>query len=206
MIANPFLGTPQQSGWAMGFAFGFLGPNFSDSPPAVIAPELIEAFNQGRLVGQQCAIDGIELSSSCVDTAEEPVGEKLIVGGAHVFELGMALKDLSSMEHLAGGIGGLIVLFIELTIPDFTPTPDEIMPTLAAKFTETLNSMGIDSGEVFIGVGIDMAAKGCEAKLTNLFKTADQARQAVNAMNRPNSAVAHWQLNASGNLEIIEAN
>jgi hypothetical protein len=40
MIANPFLGTPQQSGWAMGFAFGFLGPNFSDSLPAVVAPAL----------------------------------------------------------------------------------------------------------------------------------------------------------------------
>jgi hypothetical protein len=58
MITNPFSGTPQEAGWAMGFAFGFMGPNFTDPPPAIIAPELIDAFNQGRLIGQQGAIDG----------------------------------------------------------------------------------------------------------------------------------------------------
>jgi hypothetical protein len=206
MITNPFLGTPQETGWGMGFAFGFTGPNFTDPPPAVIAPELIDAFNEGRLVGQQSATGGIELSSSCLDlSSERPLGEEVALVG-HVFELGMAVKDLANVKHVAGGIAGLIVLFLEIGIPDFTPTPDEIMPSLAEKFTETLNRMGIDSGEVFIGMDIDMGVTGCEVEFSNLFKTAEQARQAAAAMGRPNTAIAHWRLDASGNLEILEAN
>ena len=97
-------------------------------------------------------------------------------------------------------------MLIEVGIPPFTPTPEEMFPSLTQKFTETLNSMGIDSGELFIGMGIDMEVANCEVYLTRIFKTADQARQAVAAMGRPNTAIAHWQLNACGNLDIIEVN
>jgi hypothetical protein len=189
----------------MGFAFGFMGPTFSDSPPAVIASDLINAFNEGQLVGQQAAVDGIELSSQCIDLSEEPPVKEGLEWSGRIFELGMILKD-AYKKKVAGGIAGAIILLIELGIPPFTPTPDEMFPSLTQKFTETLNSMGLDSGELFIGMGIDMEVANCEVYLTRIFKTADQARQAVAAMGRPNTAIAHWQLNACGNLDIIEVN
>jgi hypothetical protein len=206
MITNPHAGTSTESGWAMGFAFGFMGSSFSDSPPAVIAPELIDAFSEGQLAGQQAAADGIELSSTCVDLLEEPLSKEIPEWGGHIIELGMIIKDMWKLKHVAGGVAGAIILVIELGIPPFTPTPEEMFPSLTQRFTETLDSMGIDSGELFIGMGIDMNVPNCEVQFTRVFKTADQARQAVAAMGRPNSAIAHWQLNASGNLDIIEVN
>jgi hypothetical protein len=137
--------------------------------------------------------------------SEEPPAKEDLEWGGLIFELGMIFKD-AVKKKVAGGIAGAIILLIELGIPPFTPRPDELFPSLTQKFTETLNSMGIDSGELFIGMGIDMSVTDCEVQLTRIFKTADQARQAVAAMARPNSAIAHWQLNASGNLDIIEVN
>jgi hypothetical protein len=205
MSTNPHSGTPAEAGWAMGFAFGFMGPSFSDSPPAVIAPDLIDAFNEGQLAGQQAATDGIELSSPCIDLSEEPAVKEGLEWGGRAFELGMILKD-AYKKKVAGGIAGAIILLIELGIPPFTPTPEEMFPSLTQKFTETLDSMGINSGELFIGMGVDMEVANCEVYLTRIFKNADQARQAVAAMGRPNTAIAHWQLNACGNLDVIEVN
>jgi hypothetical protein len=206
MITNPHAGTPTEPGWAMGFAFGFMGPNFTDSPPAVIAPELIDAFNEGRLVGQQAAIDGAALSSECMDASQEvPAGAEVVLIGSHVLEgLGIAVDFLS--KHIGHGVAGIAVLLFELTIPGPPPTtPEDVLPSLGQKFVDALNSMGIDSGDLFIVVGVDMQATGCELEFSRLFKTIDQARQAADAMGRPHRAIAHWQLNASGNFEIVEA-
>jgi hypothetical protein len=190
----------------MGFAFGFMGPNFTGPPPAVIAPELIDAFSEGQLGGQQAAVDGIELSSTCLDLSEEPLSKEIPEWGGHIVELGMIIKDARRLKTLSGGIAGAIMLLIELGIPPFTPTPDGIFQSLTQKFTETLNSMGIDSGELFIGMGIDMNVPNCEVQFTRIFTTSDQAQQAAAAMQRLNTAIAHWQLNASSNLDIIEVN
>jgi len=206
MITNPFSGTPQEAGWAIGFAFGFMGPNFTDPPPAIIAPELIDAFNQGRLVGQQGAIDGLSLSTECMDASREvPPGAEEVVTGSHVLEgLGIAFDFL--MKHLGHGVAGIAVLLFELTIPGPPDaTPEEVLPSLGQKFVETLNSMGIDSGDLFVAVGVDTEARGCELRFSRLFKTIDQARAAADAMGRPHRVIAHWQLNASGSFEIIEA-
>jgi putative transposase len=80
----------------MGFAFGFIGPNFTGPPPTVIAPELFDAFNQGRLTGQQGAIDGLALSTDCVDASREPPpGAEAVMRGGDVLEgLGIAFDVL----------------------------------------------------------------------------------------------------------------
>jgi hypothetical protein len=205
MLANPFVGTPQETGWAMGFAFGFMGPNFTDSPPAVIAPEFIDAFSEGRLVGQQCAIDGLAISSECLDASQEvPAGAEAVVLGSHILEgLGIAADFLA--KHIGRGVAGIAVLLFELTIPGPpSTTPEDVLPLLGQKFVEALNSMGIDSGDLFIAVGVDMQATGCELRFSRLFKTIDQARTAADGMGRPHHAIAQWQLNASGNFEIVE--
>jgi hypothetical protein len=206
MLVDPFLGTPQEGGWPMGFAFGFMGPNVTDPPPSVIAPELIDAFNQGRLAGQQAAVDGVALSSECMDASQDvPAGAEDVVIGSHLLEgLGIAADFLAS--HIGHGVAGIAVLLFELTIPGPPPTaPEDVLPALGQKFVENLNAMGIDSGDLFVAVGVDMQVTGCELKFSPLFKTIDQARNAADAMGRPHHVIAHWQLNASGSFEIVEA-
>jgi hypothetical protein len=206
MITNPHAGTPTEAGWAMGFAFGFMGPNFSDTPPAVIAPELIDAFNEGQLVGQQSAIDGVALSSDCMDASQDVgSGAEAVVHGLDVLEvIGISVDFLAS--HIGHGVAGIAVLLFELTIPGPpAPTPEDVLPSLGQKFVSALSSMGIDSGDLFVAAGVDMQAAGCEFKFSNLFKTLDQARESADAMGRPHRAIAHWQLDASGSFEIVEA-
>jgi hypothetical protein len=41
--------------------------------------------------------------------------------------------------------------------------------------------------------------------LSSAFKTLDLARQTTDAMGRSHRAIAHWQLDASGSFEIVEA-
>jgi hypothetical protein len=98
MITNPHAGTFTESGWALGFAFGFMGPRFSNAPPALIAPELIDAFNEGRLVGQQTAIDGLSLTPECMDASQEASNAaEGLVTSIHILEgLGTAVDFLAS--------------------------------------------------------------------------------------------------------------
>lgn len=89
---------------------GYLGPNFSGPPPAVIAPKLIDAFNEGRLAGQQAAIEGLAMSPECLDTSDErPAGAEGMIIGTHLLEGAGIAVDLAA-SHLAGGV----VLLIEL--------------------------------------------------------------------------------------------
>ena len=207
MIANPFAGTPQEPGWTMGFASGFMGPQLSDAPPSVIAPDLVDAFNQGRLDGQQAAIEGLVLSSSCMDATQDvPNGAETLLKGVHVVE-GIAVAGDFLLAHIAHGFAGLAVLLFELAIPGGPPpaTPEDVMPSLGRRFVDALNGMGIDSGDLFIAVGVDMQVVGCELLFSSLFKTIDQARQAADAMARPNHVIAHWRLEDSATFELVEA-
>lgn len=68
---NPHLETDIEAGWAMGFTWGFLGPAFSSALPLVIARDLVDAFNEGVLVGPQVAIDGIPIEPACLSLAQE---------------------------------------------------------------------------------------------------------------------------------------
>jgi hypothetical protein len=205
MIINPHAGTPTESGWTMGFAFGYMGPNFEVPTPSVIAPELAGAFNEGRLVGQQSAIEGLSLTSECMDVSQDvsPAGEEFVTG-IHVIEVIDALNELRT--HLSHGLVSIAVLLFELSIPGPPPvSPEELLPTLGARFVATLGAMGIADGDLFIAVGVDMETAGCEFRFSPLFKSLDQARQAADAMGRPHRVIARWRLNASGSFELIEA-
>src|SRR5262245_32396419 len=76
MLQNPFLIPPQVEGpqsrsWALGFAFGFQGPEQSTMTPADIDPEDADAFDQGVLAGQDAAINGLSLPEPCIDLNSE---------------------------------------------------------------------------------------------------------------------------------------
>src|SRR6266566_3598318 len=107
MLVNPFLTppqieSPQSRSWAMGFAFGFQGPERSTMTPADINPEDADAFDQGVLVGQDAAINGLSLATPCVDlNAEGPSGAHLAATEGP--EAGIAL--FSTIVH---GIAGAV--------------------------------------------------------------------------------------------------
>ncbi|HZO88800.1 MAG TPA: hypothetical protein VFB38_10730 [Chthonomonadaceae bacterium] len=206
MITNPYAGTPAEAGWSMGLAYGYAGPAYSDAPPAVIAPDLVDAFNEGRLVGQQYAAEGIPVSPECMDAREEVPGtvEGVITGGEIVHAVGeMVLK------HLARGVAGLVVAFIEASVSLQThyQAPENALGTLGEQFVEQLAQLGIqDSLEIYCAMGIDYQAEGCQFRFSSLFKSIDQARQAANAMGRSTWVIARWRTDACGSLELVEGN
>jgi hypothetical protein len=78
MLENPFLRppqvkSPQSRSWGRGFAFGFQGPPASMITSENVEVEDADSFQQGVLVGQQAAIDGLEIvPDPCVDLNKEP--------------------------------------------------------------------------------------------------------------------------------------
>ena len=133
MITNPDAGTFTESGWALGFAFGFMDPRFSDAPPALIAPELIDAFNEGRLVGQQTAIDGLSLTPECMDASQEGSNAaEGLVAGIHILEgLGTAVDFLAS--HVDSGVAG--------NASNFEITYLDILDKLRANVTKDFDNL-----------------------------------------------------------------
>ena len=72
----------------IGFAFGYMGPPQSGPAPSVIAPELVDAFNEGRLAGEQAAVDGLPSGPECIDTSIEasPAAEGVVTSCAQAAE------------------------------------------------------------------------------------------------------------------------
>jgi len=113
-LINPHLGTDTEAGWAIGFTRGFFGPAFSSGPHLVIAPELVDSFNDGIFVGQQVAIDGIPIEPACLSLAQEvPSGPETLMKGFDVFE---SLSLTGAARHFAHfmveGLLGVFLLMI----------------------------------------------------------------------------------------------
>jgi len=143
MTQNPYAGTAGEVGWQMGFAYGFTGPEFT-APPPPISPELMEAFNEGRLAGQQTAIEGFPVSSECIDVkADVSEGEDTLVHGIDILEVVAIAKDVFA-KHIADAVGGAVVLIGELMITSVRhdQQPEEVLPILGAQL-KTSKRMGI---------------------------------------------------------------
>jgi hypothetical protein len=209
MITNPHLGLPTEGGWAMGFAWGYLGPAFSEEPPAVIAPEQMDAFNEGTLVGQQMAIEGLPVDQTCISLEREPSpGVEVFLEGVHVIEALDLLRAIFIAEKFAEAGAGAFVAAFRLAIPGPPPfDPVSIFQELGLKMREQLVGLGIDSGSMFIAAGLDESIQGCEMLLTPIFKSQDSAREAAQALGRPNWFVAQWDASApmSSSFVIIES-
>jgi hypothetical protein len=206
MPQNPYAGTASEHGWQMGFAYGFTGPEVTDPPPP-IAPELIDAFNEGRLAGQQTAIEGFPVSSECVDIkADVPEGGKgIVLDGIDSLEVIDIVKDVLK-THIADAVGGAVVLIGELLITSVhhDQEPEDVVAVLGAGLKQLLSELGIeDSFEVFCGLGIDVDAEGCQIRLSPVFKSFEQARDAAVAMDRPECAVARWRSDVPGAVDLI---
>jgi hypothetical protein len=211
MIRNPHQGLATEPGWSMGFAWGFNGPGSSVPPPLVIAPDLVDAFDEGTLVGQQAAIDGLIINGPCISLDVEPQpGPEVVMEGVHLFEIGElavdAIKLARGIGHLSHlGAGAFVAAFL-LMIPAVPPpeSPETALPRLVINVREQLSQLGLDSGTLCFGVGIEMNSSGCELLLTPIFRTLDSARQATIALNRPHWVLALWDTTMSSSFTLVE--
>jgi len=218
MITNPYTGANGEDAWRKGFGYGFAGPAYTDaSPPSEaappIAPELIDAFNEGRLVGQQYAANGLPIDPEYMDVSEET---STLTETAHVLEGADVGKDViaalfstaKAAEHLAHGIAGGVVLLIELaiTLPHQYKTPEDVLPGLGEQFVNALADLGIqDTLDLYCAVGIDLNAAGQQFRFSPIYRSIDQARSAAGTMGRADWVIARWSTNQCGGFELVDA-
>lgn len=204
-LSNPHRGTDLEAGWAMGCSWGYVGPGHSVDPPLVIAPELMDAFNEGVLAGQQAAIEGLDTGISCVSLQQEvSSGAESFMTGVHVIEgLGLAKAAFiaKSLAHFT--VEGLVATFL-LLIPG-PPLLDPVgeFSRIASEVQAQLQALNLISGALFLGAGIDESSEGCELLFVPLFKDLAQARAAVAELGRPQSVIVEWTAVMSG-FRIVE--
>jgi len=191
----------------MGFAFGFQGPEQSTMTSADIQAEDADAFDEGVLAGQDSAINGLSLDQTCVDLhSEGPDFREFVLDGS--FEAVAFLKGLTikTINHLAGGIaeGVLAVVVLSISLETFSDDPETALQEEADALQQLLQKMGIsDSMGLFIGAGVDLSQKGCELKLTSVFRSQDSAATAAAGLNRSKWFVASWRTDQSGGASIV---
>jgi hypothetical protein len=191
----------------MGFAWGFVGPAFSSDPPLVIAPDQLDAFNEGVLAGQQAAIDGLSIDSSCVSLA--PFVSDAAEAFMHDFHHFEKISTLIALrKHFAHGAVEFFVLAFTLLIPGPPPlSATGEFADKAAALRDRLVELGLDQGSLFLGAGIDESDKGCELLFSNLYTDIDSARSEVQDQGRPHWVLARWDAGApvsGGGFTVIE--
>lgn len=212
MITNPFDQPPfapeQALAWGQGFIFGLTGPLAStEDAPADLSDDVREAFEDGRLAGQQSSADGLDVFPQCVDTEEQehlPLAVEVgFEGFSGLFE---TLKGLFQGTKILGGIfsaGFMTLLDIALAAHHFTD-PDQAIDRITSDFFGTIQSFGRADCAFYLGVGVDLDAKGCELQLTPLFRTQQQAHDAAVAIGRTVWFVGEWHANQCGTMNVID--
>jgi hypothetical protein len=66
-------------------------------------------------------------------------------------------------------------------------------------------SYGLESLELFCSAGLDANATDCEIRVSPLFTSLDQARQAAIAMNRSQWVVASWRTDQTNSFVIVDS-
>jgi hypothetical protein len=183
MSLNPYEGEERGRGWAMGFASGFYGPEFSVPPPAILTPHLMETFSEGQLAGQQAAIDGIDMSLAGWGETEEPPPTDF--GGAIFVGKALKLAIDVSRSVLYGGVN-LLLLLMSVAVHFRYPMGE--MQKAGQQLADDLTYMGLDpTNELFIALAFDGDQPPMQYRLGQIYKDYEQAEAA--AME---AGAAHW--------------
>ncbi len=207
MITNPFLPSPSAaSAWAEGFTKGFAATS-SPEPGENVMAEDVGAFNDGVAAGVESARTGVSLGDPCIPASEEhgPLHVPgMVINGAEIVHGAWEARQLTTM---AGGVAGIVVALIELacTLPVHTLPPEQVLPNLGQPMVDALTAYGLESLEWFCGAGLDATAADCEIRLSPLFTSSDEARQAAVAMNRSQWLVASWRTDQSNSFAIVDS-
>jgi hypothetical protein len=208
VLNNPFLPMPSAaSAWSEGFIKG-LAAISSPEPGDDIGLEDIDAFNQGVAAGEESTRTGIDLGGNCIPASEEhgPLhGTEVTIGAGHILH---GVWEGRHLAKLAAGMAGIVAGLVELAIalPVHTLPPEQVLPEIAQPMIDALVSFGVESMELFIGAGLDPteAAADCEIRVTPIFVSFDQAREAAVAMNRFQWVVASWRTDQSNSFRVVD--
>jgi hypothetical protein len=208
LIENPFDQDPfapsQAFAWGQGFLFGLTGPfESTEQAPDEISEDVREAFEKGVLSGQQAAIDGLDIFPQCVDTEEQehvPLAAEL---GLEAAGFAVELIEAAKLASAAFSTCFMAALDIALAAHHFTP-PEEVIDGITEKFFGTIEALGHEDCNFFIGGAVDLEAAGCQLKLTPLFRTPEQAHDAAVSFGRPVFFVGEWHANQCGRMKLIE--
>jgi hypothetical protein len=188
----------------MGFAFGFQGPEQSTMAQADVQTEDTDAFNQGVLAGQGAAMNGLPFDQFCVDlNAEGPDWpefgmDAVIEGGQMIWSIVKHGFALSLLE------GVLLVVNLSIALETFSDDPETAIQQEATALQQLLQRMGItNSLELFIGGGVDTTQRGCELKLTPIFRSKDAATNSASTLGRDKWFVASWRTDQCGGATIV---
>jgi hypothetical protein len=207
-MENPFLTPPQiesekSRSWALGFIFGFQGPAQSSMAQGDVGAEDADAFDQGVLAGQDAAINGLELQNACLDMNVE--GPSAFEIATTVPEALASLGEFFVKKAAAGGVLSAVIFLFELSIAleTFSDPPNQTISEGANTIQGQLQQMGFSEAMVlFVGGGIDLSARGCEMKLTSVFRNQVDAETAARAIGREHWLVASWRTDQSGGARI----
>jgi hypothetical protein len=202
-ISNPYLPSPAKAdAWAEGFSKAFLSIS-SPQPGDNVLPDDYYAFNEGVSTGLICADEGIMFGNACIAYGSEH--DDTIT---YIKWTGKTIKNVSKffLKKVASGVAGLIVTFLEISLHTSPPVDisETVLPSLGQSVLNKLNSYGIDSIELFCGVGIDYESAGCEILLTPLYVTVEKTKSAVSSFNRPESFVVSWRTDQSNSFRVVE--
>jgi hypothetical protein len=188
----------------MGFAFGFQGPEESTLTPADIDPEDADAFDLGVLAGQDAAINGLSLSTSCVDlNAEGPSAPHLALTEGP--EAAIAIVGVTHGIAAALSEGVLLLVTLSIALETFFDDPDEALAQRAAALKGRLEELGFEAPmELFIGGAVDKDQPGCELMLTPIFRSEQAATEAARATGRPQRIVVSWRTDQSGGIKVLD--
>jgi hypothetical protein len=204
-LQPPYIEGPQSRSWAQGFTYGFQGPDYSSIMPADVQTEDPDAFNQGVLVGQSAAINGIDLREACVDlNVERPHLEHIAI---EISPEGVMFAGEIMKKCLRGGIFSAIMLVFEILVglETFADDPAEGLNRGVSKLQEQLQSLGFQQGlELYIGAGADLNQPGCELQMTGVYRYQDGATNAARALGRQQWLVARWRTDQCGGATVVD--
>jgi hypothetical protein len=164
-------------------------------------------FDEGRLAGEQAAVDGLDVFPACVMTDLDVTPE--VVEAGHFVLWGLealhVVWELGS-KAFAGATSGGLLLLIEIGCSghDFE-SPQQVLSQGGDLLMERAGEMGRGPADFYVGAGQDLDAADCQLAITRLFRTIDQARAAVCATGRAQWVIGHWRTDRCGGLEIVEA-
>lgn len=200
MILNPYLPSPSKyEAWGCGYWSAFFS-DVSPQPGQAISVEDYHAFNEGVAAGVNASATGIAVfDNPCIPLIEsEP--SALTIGGA------VAGTVWNVAKWSAKGIAGLFVTLLRasISLQTFYVDPEEFMRDHAPNLLNFLGDYDVHNVAVYMGGGIDQSVRGCELKVTPIFRTQLQAREAVMQMGRQSWLIYQWRSDQSGSLTIVD--
>lgn len=190
-----------------GLCTGFLRPEYEIQPLEVPEGEL-EPYYVGIQHGEDYGANGYPIDTVCIDLSESHNWAGT-VGHATEFliEAGGIIR---SLVHVAVGAAavesGILALMLAIAAPTHYYLPTQTVDTSAAmEWIQMIQVLPEPmSVELYFGGGIDYNAGGCQLQMGRIYKSYDQCRETVLAMERPSGMIFSLRTDMSGGLRVVE--